>query len=315
MRRPAKFLALVFMGCAIGSLPLHARSTAVPEADLVHVVVTVKRLKPAAPATLAREDILVYQNKERRPVVNWVPARTQQARLDMAVLVDDSLDTSLGNQLSDLAAFIRSLPPASMVAVAYADKGNAVFTQHFTTDQALAAKALRLPMGRTEAGGSIYQSVADLLKHFPQDGNRHEVLLISDGIDLFWGVVESEPDLNSDLQRAIDAAQRGGVPVYTIFATDASQLSSNLSLLDNGQGCLTRLAHETGGAAYFQGLQTPIAFIPYLHMLEKILGEQSLLTFRAKLGRRSGYEPLRVTTEQPEVKLIAPTHVYVRAAS
>jgi len=71
------------------------------------------------------------------------------------------------------------------------------------------------------------------------------------------------------------------------------------------------LASETGGGAFFQGLETPVAFAPYLQQFEKSLGRQYVLTFEAQ-PKASGYQALRVTTEQPDVKLVAPARVYVQ---
>jgi VWFA-related protein len=307
-------LVFVLAGAGASASLVEAEEAGPPAGDLIRVVVTVTGLHRAAPPALTREDVLVYQDRQRRPVVDWVPAQGEKAGLDLAILVDDSLDSELGLQFPDLAAFMRSLPPTTGVAVAYAAHGSANFLQDFTSDHELAAKAMRLPVGPTTGGGSIYQSVSELLKHWPKNEDRHEVLLISDGIDLFRGITESLPTLNTDLQQAIDDAHRHGVTVYTLFASGAGQFGSNFFLVNNGQGCLARLAYETGGVAFWQGSQTPLAFSPYLQQLTKLLGQQYLLTFRAKPGKQAGYERLRVTTEQPGVELAAPDHIYVPAA-
>lgn len=59
-------------------------------------------------------------------------------------------------------------------------------------------------------------------------------------------------------------------------------------------------------------LETPLAFAPYPQQMEVSLGRQYLVTFVA-LPNQAGYEAIRVTTEHPGVKLIAPAPVYVPA--
>ena len=291
-------------------------TTALPTGnELVRVTVTaIGRHNNAAPP-VSREDVLVFQDRDRREVVDWKPLRNSPAPtgVDLALLVDDSLDTTLGVQLADLTEFVRSLPATVRLGIFYASNGTFRAGQDFTSDHEVAVKALRLPLSRIAAFSSIYLSLDDLLKRWPETENRREVLLISDGIDLFRGVASSSPGINPDLEQTIRQAQRSNVIVYTLYASGGSRFRRNFFLVGNGQGCLARLAYETGGESFFQGLQTPVAFKPFLEELEKMLGQQYLLTFKAQLGKKAGYERLRVTTELPGVELVAPEHVYIRA--
>ncbi|HSC78251.1 MAG TPA: hypothetical protein VLB32_06785 [Candidatus Acidoferrales bacterium] len=279
----------------------------------VKVTVTAVGHKGADPASVAKEDVQVRQKNERRSVVSWVPAQGQQAGLDLIILVDDALDSSVGIQLDPLAKFIRSLPPTTRVAVAYARNGNALLQQNLTDDHEAAAKALRITLGNPGAGGSPYLSLIDLLNRIPPGSNRRAVLFISDGIDLFRGVSGSSPGSNFDLQRAIDRAQRVNTQVFTLFASGAGRLRRNSFLVGNGQSSLSRLAAETGGDSFFQGFGTPVSFEPFLDDLKDMLEHQYVLTFTAKPGSKSGHQPLRVTTEVPNVELIAPQRVWVPA--
>jgi hypothetical protein len=56
---------------------------------------------------------------------------------------------------------------------------SAVIAQDFTTDHALAAKALRIPRGQFGIGSSPYLAVIDWLKRWPDTGSRRSLLLIS----------------------------------------------------------------------------------------------------------------------------------------
>jgi VWFA-related protein len=315
MRKLALYICgtLAFVAVAGVGTGLLADDNEPTAQDLVRVTVTVQGPEGKTAPTLTPADVMVYQNNDRRPVISWVPA-DKEAGLDLAILIDDSLGTSLSNQYPDLRNFIRDLPATTQVRVAYAANGTARLSQGFSSNHTAAVEALRLPLGQTAGGGSIYQSVDVLLKHWPEDGNRRAVLLISDGIDLNRGVIESEPMQNIDLQQAINLARRLNVIVYAMFANGSSGYSSTLFLLNNGQGSLLRLADETGGQAYFQGNQTPLSFAPFLDKLATALNHQYLLTFRAQLSAKGNYQPVRISTEVPGVKLIAPPRVYVPAA-
>lgn len=307
------WLGLILAAMSAGEV---ARAQGGPEsgADLIRVTVTVSSTDKGAPPALDKRDVMVRQENERRPVVDWVAAQDDRAALDFALLVDDSLDTSLGSQLKDLQTFLRSLPATARVAVAYSSHGSANWRQEFTTDRDLAVKALRMPMGSVNDGSSIYMALADLVKKWPKNGNRGAVLLISDGVDLFRGVSDSEAYQDQDLQTAIDLAQRNGVTLFTLFANGAARYRSNFYLIGNGQGCLLRLARETGGEAYFQGWQTPVAFKPFLEQAREKLSRQYVLTFRAHPGAKAGFVRLHVSTELPRVQISAPERVYIPAA-
>src|SRR6267378_3013668 len=137
--------ALLLAGMAVAALtPLAARS--VPSG--VTVTVTAVGKKDAPPRAVKKDDVQLYQGKERKQVANWRRGET----LFIAVLIDDSLRSSIANQWNDLRAFLMAQPPTTYIAVAYARNGTAMVAQDFTTDHALAAKAIRLPLG---SGGAF----------------------------------------------------------------------------------------------------------------------------------------------------------------
>lgn len=311
MRKQAISLTVLLVILGWTSLLGMSQETKQNSGKDVNVTVTVERRGPNAPAELKADDVFVYQSNKRRPVVRWVRAAGQNEGLDLAVLIDDSLDPAIGSHYGELKDFIRSLPVGTRVAITYATHGDAKFVQNFTTDHERAASAIRLPMGQFNETSSIYQALTDLVKHWPGAGSRRAVLVISDGVDLYWGVMEALPSNNPDLRRAVAAAQRGGVNVYSIFADTAGSVRQNAFLVNAGQSCLSLLALATGGKAYFQGLQTPIDFRSIFQHLEDRLGDQYLLTFSAEQGRKGSYDRLHLTTEQPDVELIAPSRVYV----
>jgi hypothetical protein len=304
-------VSLVAVAALVGPLCGPAQAQGASSGVPVKVTVTAVGHKGADPASVAKEDVQVRQKNERRPVLSWVSAQDQNVGLDLIILVDDALDSGVGIQLDPLAKFIRSLPPTTRVAVAYARNGTIDLRQNLTDDHEAAAKALRITLGTPGAGGSPYLSLIDLLNRIPPGSNRRAVLFISDGLDLFRGISGSSPGSNFDLQRAIDRAQRVNTNVFTLYASGAGRLRRNSFLVGNGQSSLSRLAAETGGDSFFQGFGTPVSFEPFLEDLDQMLRHQYVLTFSAKPGAKSGYQSLKVTTEVPGVELIAPARVWV----
>jgi VWFA-related protein len=305
---------LVFAAMAVVMPASFVRAAAPPTTTgPVQVTVTVTETDHQPLPELTRQDVMVFQNNQRRPVLGLEPISASAKGLDLAILIDGSLGSAVSLQFPDIRSFIASLQPSAAVGVAYSEYGRARFTQDFTTDHAKAEAALSIPEGRINAGGSIFQSVTDLVKHWPADGRAHSVLLVSNGVDINRGVSETLPMLNPDLNEAIHQAQKAGVIVYTIYAGGAAGFTHQWFLLDNGQSMLARIAEETGGEAYFEGNETPVSFSPFLKQLSNALNRQYVLTFEAMSMAKPGQARLRVTTELPHVHIAAPALVQVPA--
>lgn len=275
------------------------------------IVTALSRHENTPPPVVRRDQVQVYQGKERRPVFDWTPARDEMAGLDLSIVIDDTLDSTLGLQLKDISDFIYSLPATTRVAVGYTGNGIVSMRHDFSADHESVVSALRLPQGRTGAFSSVYISLADMIKKWPETGNRREILLVSNGIDLFRGFRESAPGLNTDLDSLVNECQRKGVVLYAIYADGAGRLLRNFYLVNNGQGCLSYLAAQTGGEAFFQGFQTPLSFGPILHHLGELLDQQYLLAFEPVPVEKPGLKSFRVVSDLPNVELMAPQRTYV----
>ena len=96
--------------------------------------------------------------------------------LSLAILIDDSLESDVANQWNEFQRIHYG------AAAKYRDCGRvcvnsqANIAQDFTTDHALAAKALRIPLGRFGIGSSPYLAVIDWLKRWPSPGGRQFTL-------------------------------------------------------------------------------------------------------------------------------------------
>ncbi len=177
----------------------------------VRIVVTVEAHHGSNIAVINREDVLVYQGHDRDQVTEWLPLQGDHAGIDLFLLIDDASNTSLDSQLEDLRQFVSSQPPTTAIGIGYMRDGTVQVVQNPTTDHPQAAKSLRLPLGDPGASASPYFFVSDLIKRWPETSVRREILMISDGIDRYYGSGPSDPYLDT----AIEQAQRAGITMYS----------------------------------------------------------------------------------------------------
>jgi hypothetical protein len=282
-----------------------ASSSTVP----VTMVVSVEAQHGKDIPTIHREDVRVFQDRDRLQVTDWVPLQGDQAELELFVLLDDGSDPAIGSQFDDMRQFMNAQPASTAIAVGYMRHGTVDIVQKFTKDRAQAGKALRLPAAISGASPSPYLSISDLIKGWPESPARREIFMISSGIDLL------QPGSNNTyLAAAIDRAQRAGIQIYTIYASSAGHFGHSFWRFNWGMNNLSQLADETGGEAYFQGFQTPIAFTPFLEQFANRLKHQYRLTILAKPWEKAGFQRIRLETEVPNADLVAAGRIFVPAA-
>jgi hypothetical protein len=309
--RPLLTLVAGFALCMVGAGRLSAQPSA--DAASVKMIVTVEAHHGSDVPVLDAKDVLVHQGKVRDRVTDWVPAQAERAGLELFILLDDSSGQSLGTQLNDIRKFIAEQPNSAQIGVAYMQNGTARVEQDLTNDHALAAKALRLPLGRAGDNASPYFAFSDLMKRWPQSNNRREVLLVSDGIDRYYGTGDLQDPY---LSAAIDDAQRGGVLVSAIYSPGAGHFGHSYWQGYWGQLYLSELAERTGGESYYIGFTGPaVTFDPYLKDLANRLNHQYILTFIAKPEKKAGLQRVKVTTEVPNADLVSADQVFVPAES
>ncbi len=198
-----------------------------------------------------------------------------QTRLNLAVLIQDDLVASVGNELALTSEFIRSLPAGSHVMVGYIRSGSLQVRQPFTNDLQAAARALRVPVGSAAAAPyNPYAEVIEAIRQFEADASvPNAILLISDGLDISRGFDISSNANTLDLHRAIREAKQRNVAVYSFYAPSAGLTSWHRTAASFGQNSLQRLSQETGGRAFFQGM-TFITFDSHFRRLSQTLNER-----------------------------------------
>lgn len=277
----------------------------------VHLLVSAEARHGTTVPEITKSDVMVYEGRDRDQVTDWVPAQGEHGGLELFILLDDGSSFSLGKQLDDLHNFIVSQTASTKIGVAYMENGTAKVLQNPTTDHDAAAKALRLPMGIPGINASPYISLSDLIKRWPESSDRREVLMVTDGIDPYYG----SPDLNDPyLDAAIDEAVRANIAVFAIYNPGVGHFGHSYWLSYWGQMYLAHLAEDTGGESYYIGFTgSAVAFKPYLEDMGRHLDHQYWLTFNAKPRKKSGWQRIRVTTEVSNADLVAPHQVYVPA--
>src|SRR5437660_860212 len=246
--------------------------------------------KKGSPPAVNQGDVQLSQGKDRKQIARWLKAE----RLSLAILIDDSLDSEVATQWNDVKQFIASLPPATLVAVGYASNGTVRIAQDFTADHALAAKALRIPLGTPAAYSSPYLSAIDWMKRWPATGDRRSLLLISSGIDNFRGRFGP---IYPDVDTAISAAEKGNINLWSIYSPDSGHRDRSFFLVNTAQNNLSKLCVETGGESFFLGTTAPVSFKPYLDELQMHLNNQYLLTFAGDGGPKGKFVRVRLKTE------------------
>lgn len=308
----ARILLSSLAGLALLSASSLAQQAPAANGVPVQMIVTVEARHGAEIPVITKQDVMVYQGRNRDQVTDWLPAQGDNAGLEFFILLDDGSGMSLGSQLDDIRHFILDQPSSTEIGIGYMRNGTARIEQNLTSDHALAAKALRLPLGIRGANASPYFSLSDLVKHWPQSGSRREVLMVSDGIDFYYG---SGDLLDPYLAAAIEDAQRAGVLVSAIYNPGAGHFGHSYWRTYWGQIYLARMAEETGGEAYYIGLNgPPVAFAPYLSDLASRLNHQYVLRFLAKPQKKAGLQAVKLATEVPNADLVSADRVYVPGA-
>lgn len=228
--------------------------------------------------------------------------------MTLAVLIQDGVEPSIGNEMKGVGEFIRSLPEGSRVFVGYIRAGSLEVRQKFTTDLERAANSLRPPISFASAApGNPYTEIVDSLKRFEaQPAGRRAMLVVSDGLDYSRGFDTVSVVQSIDLQRAINEAQRRGVAIYSLFAPSViTAVRTNHLLAAGAQSSLERLSQETGGRAYFQGLEAPVSFDPFLKDVSASLTRQLAVTYLST-NTKKGFHRIEITTDRDDIEISYP---------
>jgi hypothetical protein len=302
-------LAAAFSPLVLPSAHLFAQS-GVP----TQTVVTVMPKSGAQPTSIPESAVQASVGGKSAQIGSWIPLRGERSGLEIVVLIDSSARSGLSLQYGELRNFVERLPEGAEVGVAYMQNGRAIMAQNLTADRKLAAEAFRLTSGVPGESGSPYFCLSDLVKKWPSgngqpDGNRREVIMITDGVDLYYGRGFDPND--PYVETAISDAQKAGVLVHSIFYRDTGRFDRSQWTEAGAQSYLLQVSDATGGRAYWQGFGNPVSFAPFLDDLQTRLQNQYELGILASPRNKTQLQPLKVKVNAPGVKVDAPKMVVV----
>jgi hypothetical protein len=275
----------------------------------VTTVVTALGSKFTAPPAVSKDDVTLREGSAHRDITEWIPAQGDRAGLQLAIVIDDSLQKSFGGQIQALSAFITSQPKSTSVGVFYAANGTVQIASQFNPDSEVVAKSVRIPSGTYGAASSIYQSLMQLIAGWPVTGARREILLFSDGFDYL-----RKERFSPDVQNTIGKAQQAGILIHAIYESTAGRPGRSRRVSNIGQGNLNQICDGSGGYAFFSGDRSPISIDPYINQVGMVLKNQYFLTFAttpSKNGSKGELRSIKVSTERRDVQLKAPSKVFV----
>lgn len=295
------------LGFFAASLPGFAQAGDQIQARSV-VTILPKQAESAVPAQ--SKDFKVQVNGKTTEVTNVVPLRGDRAGLELVILIDGGARSSLGRGMDDISKFVQSLPPETLVGIAYMQNGRAVFAQPLTNDRVRALSALHIPGGVPGESASPYFCLSDLAKNWPSTNrdNRREAVMITDGLDPYN--IRFDPE-DPYLQSSINDAIRAGVVVDSIYWHDAGRFDRGSFRATNGQSLLAIVTDNTGGMNYTQGFGNPISLTPFLSDIGKRLQNQYELGYVVKPKAKPEVQQLKVKLDMPGAKLNAPQRVLV----
>jgi len=271
------------------------------------------------PASPTAKDVTIKVDNRVAPLINLAPVTPTGAQV--ALLIDDGLRTSVGRELGNLRTFVTGLPQGTEVFIGYMQNGRvapASGSEGFTTDHAAAAAGLRIASGLAGASSSPYFCLSDFVKNWPSTAETQTtpqaqqpahkarfVLMITNGVDPYNG---STSPLNQDspyVSAAVTDAQRAGVPVYSIYFTDAGFRGGRGNF--SGQSYLSQVADATGGISFYQGSGNPVSLAPFLKQFQNAIAETYVATFPVDGNKKM--VGLKLSTTLPKTKLRGPDQV------
>jgi hypothetical protein len=274
-----------------------------------------------APVLPTTSNMTIKIDNKASTILNIAPVPSNNAQI--ALLIDDGLRTSIGRELDTLRDWVQNLPAGTEVFVGYMQNGRIVTAAGavggFTTDHAAAASTLRISQGIAGVSASPYFSLSDFVKNWPGQAEVQQprtqapankarfVLMITNGVDPYNGSTSILNQNSPYVTRAISDAQNAGVPVYSIYFSDAGFANRRERNSFSGQSYLSQVADGTGGVAFFQGLGNPVSLSPFLKEFQQDVAETFVATFPVNASKNMAR--VKFSTSLPKTKVRAPDQV------
>lgn len=262
------------------------------------------------PASLSAQDLSIRLNGKESTITGLQQLNGTNGPIELVILIDSGARVDMGTQFGEIAKFVKNLPPDAKVTFARMENGIARMAGPLTTDHEAALKGLRLPAGVPGGSASPYFCLSDLARNWPSKNQdaRHEVLMITDGVDNYDPRYDPEDPY---VQAAIRDSARAGLVVYSIYWEDRGRFDRSMHGESAGQNLLLQVTEATGGKSYWQGMGNPVSFEPFLKDLERRLDNQYEMSFSGPLKNKPEVEGMKLKVNGITGKVDAPGQVYV----
>ncbi len=201
---------VVLLAGSVLAAPLLTAQQSPASGTAVHMVVTAEARHGTDVPVIQKEDVMIYQGRDRVKATDGIPLQGDHAELELFLL---------------------------LVGVGYMRNGTVDIVQNLTNDHNKAATSLRLPSGDPGVNASPYFSASDLIKGWPDSPVRREILMVSDGIDRYGIGGASDPYVD----QAVEQAQRAGIVIFSIYSPGADHFGHTFWRINWGQNYLSKL--------------------------------------------------------------------------
>jgi hypothetical protein len=295
------------------ALALFAAS-AWPQRDNVsgRAILTVLPAHPEAQdASLSANQLEVKLDGKHATVDSLTPLTSANSPLELILLIDGSVRTSLYGDAGDIIGFAKEIPSNTTMTIAYMENGNAALQGPLSSDPATIESGLHMTTGGPGSNASPYFCLSDLAKHWPSKnaGARRAVVMVSDGVDEYDR--RFDPD-DPYVQKAVNDSLQAGIVVFTMYWHDQGRASSTEGATDAGQNLLVQVAQATGGNSYWEGNNNPVSLKPYFDDLRRRLRSEYSLIVSAPFKGKPIMASLKLKANAPNAKVTAPQSVYLR---
>jgi Ca-activated chloride channel homolog len=253
------------------------------ELDLVVLQATVRDRSGHSVSGLGEHDFEIYQDGTLQPIRVF---RHEDTPVTIGLVVDHS---------GSMREKLREVTAAAQTFVRASNPEDQMFVVNFNEDVSLGLPSgMRFSNSADELGSAIwaapavgatalYDAVAEALQDL-QKGERDKkaLIVISDGGD---------NASKSSLDRVLKMAEESSAVIYTIgvFSEDDP---------DRNPKVLRRLAHETGGEAFFPS--KPSETVEICERIARDVREQYTIGFSSMNGKPGAYHKIRVTARSKE---------------
>ncbi len=309
-KKPHNLAVLAAVGSLLSALPAWA-AAGQNQPGQGQTVVTILPDKNAPSPNISQQQLNVKVNGKNAQVTRWQQLGSN-APVELVILIDGAARTSLGTQMDDIAHFVQGLPANVSATIAYMQNGQAALTGPLTTDRTATLRGLHITGGVPGISASPYFCLSNLAQHWPSRNRetRHEVVMITDGVDYYDGVRHYDPE-DPYLQAAINDSARSQLIVYTIYWRNIGRIDRSMAADNSGQNLLTQLTEATGGNNYWEGYGDPVSLQPYFEDIERRLNNQYELSFMTPSGGKAQVESLKFKADVHGAKIDAPQQVFV----